>query len=226
MRVAQYRYNSMSQYAYDYQSLTLHDLNNLVYLRSDIHQAFDDKGFVFIPKAGCVSIYFLRQADQLTGAFHMRRPVGNDLQTNKEHAFARLAWAIFPLGISLTPGIAIRMRNQETHRWEVKPSREVFPESLHAGVSLRQSEAKKRRRTTPTAIGAGIVSATRTNLERSIEAMEMQLQALRAQARGLVTFSGDLEFDGSDGSESESAESVGKDFHLVSRQSEPQMWGP
>jgi len=50
----------MSQYAYDYQSLTLHDLNNLVYLRSDIHQAFDDKGFVFIPKAGSVSIYFLR----------------------------------------------------------------------------------------------------------------------------------------------------------------------
>jgi len=155
----------------------------------------------------------------------MRRPVGNDLQTNTEHAFARLAWAIFSLAISLTPEIAIRIRNPQTHRWEVKPGHEVFPESVHAGVSSRQSEAKKRRRTTPTAVGAGIVSATWTSLESSIEAMEMQLQALRAQARALVTFSGDLELDGSDGSEPESADFVGEEFNLVSRQSEPQMWG-
>jgi len=216
----------MTQYASDYQALTLHDLNNLVYLRSDIHQAFDDKGFVFIPKAGSVSIYFIRQIKQLTGAFHMRRPVGDGLQTNKEHAFARLAWAIFPLGISLTPGIPIRMRKQETRGWEIKASHEVFRESAPAGVSLNQSQTKKRQRTTRTAMGAGVVATTRSNLEHTIEAMEIQLQALRAQARGLLTFGGDLDLDGSGESESESAESVGEDFDLVSGQSEPQLWGP
>ena len=50
MRVAQYSYNSMSEYADDYQSLTLRNLNNLVCLRSDIHQACDDKDFVFVHK--------------------------------------------------------------------------------------------------------------------------------------------------------------------------------
>lgn len=74
----------------------LNDMSNLLLLRSDLHKAFDDRIFVFFPKAddGFV-VHFLKQTTDL-GEIHHNSYLHPIPACSPRLLYVRFAWAIFP----------------------------------------------------------------------------------------------------------------------------------
>ena len=71
------------------------DICNTVALRSDIHQAFDDRKFVFVPKESRWVVHFFGLTNNL-GRFYHNIPLELDPDISPNLLFARFAWTIFP----------------------------------------------------------------------------------------------------------------------------------
>ncbi|KAL8711531.1 MAG: hypothetical protein Q9225_007096 [Loekoesia sp. 1 TL-2023] len=89
----------MHKYAEDSRSTgetAIYDVNNMVLLRADLHKSFDDRKFVFIPKARQFVVHMLCPSRELTAFYHNSRLHPLD-SVPREYLFTRLAWALFPL---------------------------------------------------------------------------------------------------------------------------------
>lgn len=72
------------------------DMANALALRSDIHQPFDARRFVFVRKSDTWVAHFL--ADTCTlGHVHHDTQLGLPLAIHPAFVLTRIAWAIFPL---------------------------------------------------------------------------------------------------------------------------------
>ena len=74
----------------------LDDGSNSLALRPDIHNEFDDAGFVFTRKHQQWAVHFLRETHNLGPTFH-NTIVNLKEEVSPEFLLARFAWAIFPL---------------------------------------------------------------------------------------------------------------------------------
>ncbi|KAJ9654530.1 hypothetical protein H2201_008988 [Coniosporium apollinis] len=95
--------NEMHRYIYNVRkpgSGAIDDISNVLLLRSDLHFAFDDLKFVFVPKttsaAGtCFVVHLLAPSKELRRLYHNTKlhPV---TEISLEFLLARFAWSIFP----------------------------------------------------------------------------------------------------------------------------------
>lgn len=90
--------NAMSRYNGDTTLDSRHlirDIGNAMLLRCDIHKQFDDRIFVFFPKAkDCVVLHMLAPTPDIGLLYHNTGLP--KLKCTPEFLFARFAWAIFP----------------------------------------------------------------------------------------------------------------------------------
>lgn len=94
------------------------DVTNAITLRTDVHQLFDRKYFVFVPKLGKWVAHFLKRTS-LPGPYNHNRemPGGPDVST--QYLLARVAWAILPLSnaflaTSNSRTVQVRVRGNNT----------------------------------------------------------------------------------------------------------------
>ena len=70
--------------------MAMNDISNTVTLRAGVHKIFDDKKFVFVPKAGRWVTHLLRHTHNMGSIFH-------NVPVELSFLLTRFAWAILPL---------------------------------------------------------------------------------------------------------------------------------
>jgi hypothetical protein len=140
----------------------LRDLSNAVLLRSDIHNAFDQRRFVFFPKVpGGFVVHMLEPTIDLGQLYHNTRV--NIPYCSIQFLFARFAWSLFP---SLSAFLSRPARTRLVIR--LKPDGErVVEEVLNPLVLARKSAASRSNSPTKRSrIAADIGNELYTSQER------------------------------------------------------------
>ncbi|KAI4181236.1 MAG: hypothetical protein L6R41_006740 [Letrouitia leprolyta] len=78
------------------QNYLLDDGTNGLALRPDVHDEFDDAGFIFTRKQQNWVVHFLRETHNLRPTYHNRK-VNLKAEVSAQFLLARFAWAILPL---------------------------------------------------------------------------------------------------------------------------------
>lgn len=73
----------------------VNDISNTVALQQDIHRAFDERKFVFVPKESHWVVHFFGLTNNLGQLYH-NTPVELDPDISLNLLFARFAWTVFP----------------------------------------------------------------------------------------------------------------------------------
>ena len=102
----------------------IHDDANLLLLRKDLHVLFDAKYWAFVPREGRAVVTFLRCSKYAMPFYHGR--AAHPLQANAAYVFARFAWSIFGLSLSIPTqcGIAIQIWDVSTNEWKSRSEQE------------------------------------------------------------------------------------------------------
>lgn len=121
------------------------DVSNAIALRSDIHTAFDDRTFVFVPKEGSWVPHFLVATHDLGRQYH-NTIIQLDKGISLHHMLSRFAWAIFPLvQVFLLAGgkRSIKFLVFEEEEYKEKT------EAMHAGAIKEMFFAPRARSQSP-----------------------------------------------------------------------------
>ncbi|EGX88601.1 hypothetical protein CCM_08646 [Cordyceps militaris CM01] len=146
--------NQMALYAVRAEALTnaTNDTNNALLLRSDLHQAFDNRQFVFVPKWRAWAIHVLSglPGEELAAVYHNVPPQAlSGLAV--EYLFARFAWTVLGQMMFVRTGVARRLvlldEDGRSHTSDVsgKDCREDF---LARGKSRSQSRSHSPKKRT------------------------------------------------------------------------------
>jgi len=130
----------------------LNDIRNGITLRADIHKAFDDGKFAFVPKGGEWVVHFLKPS-RCYGPYHNQViPFHPEIST--AFLLARLAWAILPqaavfLETFHTRMVKVRDGTTGKPRTERRPGWDFVCDYIQKGGSetsgLGSGSGKKRR---------------------------------------------------------------------------------
>ncbi|KAM3426104.1 hypothetical protein NHJ13734_009660 [Beauveria thailandica] len=151
--------NQMTMYAVRTEaspSNATNDTSNALLLRSDLHQAFDNRQLVLVPKWGAWAIHVLSglPGEELAAVYHNVPPQAlSGLAV--EYLFARFAWTVLGQTTFVRAGVARRLvlvgEDGRSHASDVsgKECRDGFLPALARGKSRSQSRShspKKRTR--------------------------------------------------------------------------------
>lgn len=118
------------------------DIENLLFLRTDIHMQLDSGNLVFVPKAGTSRVHFLTETRQYGPMLHNRAT--EQFRIAPEFLYARFAWAVLPLAQAFAekPGVKIRLWSAEQATWEdkVNPTEEPAPPRKRPRLETRGSK--------------------------------------------------------------------------------------
>lgn len=125
------------------------DISNAVTLRSDIHRAFDEGKFVFVPKESRWVVHFFGITNTMDQLYH-NTPLEYDPDVSLKFFFARFAWTVF-LAVSrfLNVGggkkLRLRVIKEDGLHEEIQT---VQPnQSLVMGLTRGRNPSPKKRKT-------------------------------------------------------------------------------
>lgn len=144
------------------------DSCNAVALRSDIHQAFDDRMLVFVPKESRWVVHFTGITNSLGRLYHNTILV-LDPHISPKLLLARFAWTIFPnLAAFLTVGSdrKLRLRAKKEGRLQEEIQTIKFQEMATMGLARGRDPSPKQRKIAPETPAA---ESTKTYTNRAVD---------------------------------------------------------
>ena len=146
----------------------MHDDDNMIRMRKDLHQAlFDQKCFVIVPRRGVPVVFFLKRVAETLLLYHGRQTA--PLLVKSAFLYARYAWTVLPQAeIAASIGeLKVKVYNNTTKTWEMSGSTGKSgkrPPSSRPGIPARTPKMTKFSNTPPTSSTRGAVAAFEANI--------------------------------------------------------------
>ena len=106
-------------------TMGVHDMNNNLLLRVDIHRSFDQRNWCIIPFQGKPMVQCLGLGRHMVPTYQFREL--HPLRVAKEFLYARLAWSIFGMvNYSQKPNLELIIYNEVADRYDVVESQNAI----------------------------------------------------------------------------------------------------
>lgn len=153
-QAAWFEANSMGKYNLNLDLQDDHlvdDICNAVALRSDIHRAFDDRMFVFVPKESRWVVHFFGLTNSLGRLYH-NIVLELDPHISPNLLLARFAWTVFPLlsgFLKVGSDRKLRLRVKKEGRLQEEIQTIKLQEMAAMGLARGRNPSPKKRKNTP-----------------------------------------------------------------------------
>lgn len=180
------QYNQNKSLSGDY---VVDDICNATALRSDVHSAFDDRKFVFVPKESRWVVHFLDLTNTLGRLYH-NAVLELDPGISLKFLLARFTWAVFPLVRQfLEVGVARNLRLRVTEEGRFKEVTRTFTaeEMRGMGPSIRgRNPSPKKMKAAPEMPVSGLRAIKRRRpYSSSPEKNAQNITLLASEQQGL-----------------------------------------